>query len=335
VTEFEGGLRQSAFVAGGFLPAKMRGKTTNALMHICDWYATFASLAGVDPNDAGKPGGVPASDGLDLWPVIAGLNGTSPRTSAALTAASMLVSDGDHLWKYIAHQAPGHDAAWVGPEYPDGKVIIGPICNPCLFDVQLDPEERHDQSAAQPALTAQLAALLGNETHFQTGSGADRFVGEYQSCVSVSNFTATHRGFLGPVCEKGPPLPPPPPPPPQPPPPPAVCTSTMNLTGYQCIQDVCASDPSGGGGAAATTAVAAMVSGGSCAHHINPDHKHGCPKGDWKCAVPASAKVCEAVSGCVSFSLSPKNWDDVKLYFGNATLVPNSDWNLWKRDANS
>ena len=36
-TEFEGGLRQSAFVAGGFLPAKMRGKTTTALMHICDW----------------------------------------------------------------------------------------------------------------------------------------------------------------------------------------------------------------------------------------------------------------------------------------------------------
>ena len=36
-TEFEGGLRQSAFVAGGFLPAKMRGKSTDALMHICDW----------------------------------------------------------------------------------------------------------------------------------------------------------------------------------------------------------------------------------------------------------------------------------------------------------
>jgi arylsulfatase B len=35
MTEFEGGLRQSAFVSGGFLPPQMRGKTTHALMHIC------------------------------------------------------------------------------------------------------------------------------------------------------------------------------------------------------------------------------------------------------------------------------------------------------------
>ena len=81
MTEFEGGLRQSAFVSGGFLPPQMRGKTTYALMHICDWYATFSSLAGVDPYDAPVGGGVPASDGLDMWPVIAGINSTSPRES--------------------------------------------------------------------------------------------------------------------------------------------------------------------------------------------------------------------------------------------------------------
>ena len=80
MTEFDGGLRQSAFVSGGFLPSQMRGKTTSALMHICDWYATFSSLAGVDPNDAAAAaGGVPASDGLNMWPVIAGINSTSPR----------------------------------------------------------------------------------------------------------------------------------------------------------------------------------------------------------------------------------------------------------------
>ena len=72
-TEFDGGLRQSAFVSGGFLPPQMRGATTNALMHICDWYATFSSLAGVDPTDvpaaAGNPT-VPASDGLNMWRVV-------------------------------------------------------------------------------------------------------------------------------------------------------------------------------------------------------------------------------------------------------------------------
>ena len=62
-------------------------------------YATFASLAGVDPNDPAQ-GNVPASDSLDMWPVIGGLSTTSPRTAAALTPSTMLISDtGGNLWK--------------------------------------------------------------------------------------------------------------------------------------------------------------------------------------------------------------------------------------------
>ena len=68
-------------------------------MAFCFRFATFSSLAGVDPRD--DPGqGVPPSDSLDMWPVIAGINGTSPRTSAALTASTLVVGD----YKYIAHQ---------------------------------------------------------------------------------------------------------------------------------------------------------------------------------------------------------------------------------------
>ena len=91
--------------------------------------------------------------------------------------------------------------------YPDGNVTIGPKCNPCLFNVQDDPEERHDQAKEQPELTAKLAAELADQTHFQTG--ADHYVGEFTHCVSMANFTADHKGFLGPLCIKGPPLPPP------------------------------------------------------------------------------------------------------------------------------
>lgn len=203
-TEFDGGLRQSAFVSGGFLPPQMRGATTNALMHICDWYATFSSLAGVDPTDvpaaAGNPT-VPASDGLNMWPVIAGINTTSPRTSAALTASTVVVSAGADLWKYIAHQPQSRDGAWVTPEFPDGNVTIGPACQPCLFNLRADPEERHDLSQVEPELVARLSAELGNQTHFQTGT--DHYVGEYTQCVSLQNFTAAHRGFLGPLCSKG------------------------------------------------------------------------------------------------------------------------------------
>ena len=66
---------------------------------VCFRFATFSSLAGVDPRDDPEEG-VPPSDSLDMWPVLAGTNGTSPRTSAALTASTLVVGD----YKYIAHQ---------------------------------------------------------------------------------------------------------------------------------------------------------------------------------------------------------------------------------------
>ena len=133
--------------------------------------------------------------------MIAGINTTSPRTSAALTASTVVVSAGADLWKYIAHQPQSRDGAWVTPEFPDGNVTIGPACQPCLFNLRADPEERHDLSQVEPELVARLAAELGNQTHFQTGT--DHYVGEYTQCISMQNFTAAHRGFLGPLCSKG------------------------------------------------------------------------------------------------------------------------------------
>ena len=90
------------------------------------------------------------------------------------------------------------------PDFPNGpsSFTIGPACDPCLFNLMLDPEERHDQAKDQPELTAKLAAELANQTHFQTG--ADRYVGDFTHCVSMANFTAAHQGFLGPLCNKGP-----------------------------------------------------------------------------------------------------------------------------------
>eukprot|EP00041_Stephanoeca_diplocostata_P023742 m.589120 g.589120 ORF g.589120 m.589120 type:complete len:372 (+) comp22369_c0_seq6:1415-2530(+) len=48
---WEGGIRVSAFVTGGFLPSTMRGTNISFPIHICDWYATFSVLAGADPTD--------------------------------------------------------------------------------------------------------------------------------------------------------------------------------------------------------------------------------------------------------------------------------------------
>ena len=38
-SDWEGGVRMNAFLAGGALPPAVRGTTTEALMHISDWYA--------------------------------------------------------------------------------------------------------------------------------------------------------------------------------------------------------------------------------------------------------------------------------------------------------
>ena len=51
-SNFEGGIRTLALVAGGALPAARRGAVDERLVAAWDWYATFAGLVGLDPTDA-------------------------------------------------------------------------------------------------------------------------------------------------------------------------------------------------------------------------------------------------------------------------------------------
>ena len=52
-SSWEGGVRATAFLWGGenVLPAALRGTTSNAFIHICDWYTTLTTLVGVDSAD--------------------------------------------------------------------------------------------------------------------------------------------------------------------------------------------------------------------------------------------------------------------------------------------
>ena len=82
-TNWEGGVRANALVNGGLLPTSVRGTKLggeNSYIHLCDWWATFLGLAGVDPSDSrAVVARLPPPDSLDMWPMLSGKNRTSPR----------------------------------------------------------------------------------------------------------------------------------------------------------------------------------------------------------------------------------------------------------------
>lgn len=99
-TFFEGGVRVTSYISGGFLPPHVRGQTRKGYIHVCDWqvinlmqyntcqsrnyilldilkhhnynftrYATLSHLAGVDPHD-NYTVGYPDIDGMNMWPYL-------------------------------------------------------------------------------------------------------------------------------------------------------------------------------------------------------------------------------------------------------------------------
>ena len=72
--DFEGGVRSISFLGGGWLPAELRGSTSHAYIHACDWYATLCAIASVDPADSHP--GVPDLDSIDQWETLLKPNAT-------------------------------------------------------------------------------------------------------------------------------------------------------------------------------------------------------------------------------------------------------------------
>lgn len=156
-TSWEGGIRATAFVSGGLLPKSMRGKNISAPIHICDWYATFANLAGIDPTD--NHTGVPPIDSLDQWPVVTGKSKLPIRTEIYPLPGVLIQGN----WKIIVGKSEGNSAAWSGPLFP--KVpAVGPKsidCSAgCLYDVVIDPSERNDVSKEHKYVVSNMTARL-------------------------------------------------------------------------------------------------------------------------------------------------------------------------------
>eukprot|EP00036_Acanthoecidae_sp_10tr_P015081 CAMPEP_0206295298 /NCGR_PEP_ID=MMETSP0106_2-20121207/5093_1 /ASSEMBLY_ACC=CAM_ASM_000206 /TAXON_ID=81532 /ORGANISM="Acanthoeca-like sp., Strain 10tr" /LENGTH=580 /DNA_ID=CAMNT_0053725945 /DNA_START=6 /DNA_END=1748 /DNA_ORIENTATION=+ len=199
-TDFEGGTRVAAWASGGVIPQSMRGTSVSHLIHICDWYGTFAYLAGVDPVDhAAAAAALPPIDSHNTWPILS-QNASSGRTTIVLSSNAII------QWPYkLVQTNQGGKGWWTSTHHPnasqpDIKDDNSGCPNGCVFNIESDPSEYTDLSATVPAVKANLTAALGAamSTRFQVASTPG-----YTKCVTAVQFELEHEGFLGPICSKG------------------------------------------------------------------------------------------------------------------------------------
>lgn len=164
-------------VSGGVIPQKLRGTSSNTLIHIADWYATLSVLAGVAPSDnvtvpPGKgPGGYihPGPyeiDGVDAWPRLMGTNLTNPRPFVPTTEKALLWETQGVMFKYYTSASASF---WFTP---NNTYVPAPSCDSpggCLFEVLSDPEERYDIAASKPDIVEKMRSQLANYTPYVNG----------------------------------------------------------------------------------------------------------------------------------------------------------------------
>lgn len=187
-SNFEGGIRVNAVVSGGYLPERRRGKKETGLMSIADWYATYATIAGVKEENIvdmkAAAANLPPIDSKNCWPLIAG-TATSCRTEIPFgdTSAIGFNMDGDALVgalimdKYKILLGAVNKGFHVdqdvvtGVLWPNVTSILIPelhpkVCNRdalnggCLFDIYADPSESNNIAKENSELFYQMLARV-------------------------------------------------------------------------------------------------------------------------------------------------------------------------------
>lgn len=190
-----------------------------------DWYATFASLAGVDPTDhRAAAAGLPPIDSLDMWPMLSGANMTSPRThvpigsntggesgrtSGNTTVGGLIVPP----YKIILGMNTNDTldmATWTGPQNPNMTCAHTPSClspakmiatcgrtpaTGCLYNVYEDPTEHVNLALKLPKV---FNGLLARVDEIQKGVYSPQRADSAYDNVAC-NYSLTHlHGFWGP-----------------------------------------------------------------------------------------------------------------------------------------
>jgi arylsulfatase B len=213
-TWWEGGMRVAALVGGGFLPRGVQGSRLSAMTHTADWYATLCVLAGgtaafcaEDAPAASR--GYPPIESFDLFPLLSGANGTSPRVGFA-ASPSAIVSG-----RYKLLTGDIGSASWTGPQWPNASSPARDLndftahCGSrgCLFDVEADATEHVDIAATQPGVVAQLLTELAAAqkkffSNNETGVCAHNKSLSIKSACACDAAKVVYNGFLGPYQEE-------------------------------------------------------------------------------------------------------------------------------------
>ena len=74
-----------AFLNGGYLAPELKGTKIAGMMHITDWWATLSTLTGQPADDPkAAAAGLGPPDSINMWPMLSGVNATSPRDTLVL-----------------------------------------------------------------------------------------------------------------------------------------------------------------------------------------------------------------------------------------------------------
>lgn len=143
------------------------------MIHLVDWFATFLSLAGLDPIDTSGPS---SSDGINMWPWLQGAVAASPRNVIVydnLILSGQAATGAIRVDNYKLLVGSQPLASWFGgaqnnyfssntsnPD-PDTSATACSLASPCLFDLSVDPTEHNDLSGL--ASSASIMSQMRNQ----------------------------------------------------------------------------------------------------------------------------------------------------------------------------
>mmetsp|Transcript_8331 Transcript_8331/g.16826 ORF Transcript_8331/g.16826 Transcript_8331/m.16826 type:complete len:542 (+) Transcript_8331:2-1627(+) len=172
-SDLEGGVRTAAFIGGGWLDGRLgeeNGRRSGEILHIVDWYATIASLAGVDKetyesDERAKESNLPPIDSLNQAEMLFEGGGSAWTSKPLFLSSNAVILD---EYKLILQNSVS-PAGFPGETYPNASSYMSPVddvklnlnCSTgCLFNVVDDKSEHNDLAGEMPDVVERMKSIL-------------------------------------------------------------------------------------------------------------------------------------------------------------------------------